>query len=705
MSTSLALVASDPDGDPLTFGATGLPPGLTINSATGLISGTPTTAGNYSPTVSVADDRGGSDSGSFSWDVSEPANNPPVLTVPADQNGVVGVGTNLALSASDADGDPLTYGASGLPGGLTINTTTGLISGTPTTSGSYAVSVSVADDRGGSDSGGFTWTIAAPPNTPPVLDDPGDQQGSVGDPGSLTLSGSDADGDPLTYSASGLPDGLTLNTSTGAITGTLGAAGNFTVTAGVADGRGGSDSVTFDWSVSAADNWTPIAEYGADLASTPLPGWSYLWNPSSAIGNEAAYQSLLWNGSRYDSDGDPGRPDPTELAYGLLKTSGGHPGRGTAQGAAQDRYVIAAYRVSESGAYRLVNASAQHTSCQYSSGLDLRVYVNDLQQAQFGVASQGAAVDFATDLGSLTAGDDIYVAMGPSTRDGCDGFGWNFTIERNAGAGNTNRPPVLTDPGDQSATVGEAVSLAIAGSDPDGDTLTWSMAGNPPGVTIDASSGLITGTPGTTGVFATTVSVSDGDLGDSVTFDWTINEDVLTWSPVAGYGDDFGSTPAAGWRYLWNANGALGDAANYVELAWNGSRYISASGTFPDPGPLRYGYLAGFGGHAGGGENVAGGIDRYVIAEYMVSASGDYRIAGSDVAQSGCQYSNGLDLRVLVDDVEIQAVSVAQGAPSQSFDTALGTLAAGARIHVVLGPATRDGCDRFNWDYTIERAD
>ena len=52
---SLAISATDPDGDSLTFSATGLPSGLTINPSTGLISGEPPTVGQFSVTV-VADD-------------------------------------------------------------------------------------------------------------------------------------------------------------------------------------------------------------------------------------------------------------------------------------------------------------------------------------------------------------------------------------------------------------------------------------------------------------------------------------------------------------------------------------------------------------------------------------------------------------------------------------------------------------------------
>jgi extradiol dioxygenase family protein len=88
-------------------------------------------------------------------------NQAPVLTDPGDQGNVQGEGVSLQVVASDDDGDPLTFSAAGLPAGLTIDPATGLISGSVTAVGDYAVTVSVADGRGGADSVAFTWTVTA----------------------------------------------------------------------------------------------------------------------------------------------------------------------------------------------------------------------------------------------------------------------------------------------------------------------------------------------------------------------------------------------------------------------------------------------------------------------------------------------------------------------------------------------------------------
>ena len=95
-------------------------------------------------------------------------------------------------------------------------------------------------------------------NTPPGLTDPGDQNDSEGEIVNLSLNATDPDGDPLVYSAVGLPDGLSINNNSGLISGTLSfvSAGSYSVDINVSDG-GASDSVSLTWTVLGV-NQSPV---------------------------------------------------------------------------------------------------------------------------------------------------------------------------------------------------------------------------------------------------------------------------------------------------------------------------------------------------------------------------------------------------------------------------------------------------------------
>ena len=93
-------------------------------------------------------------------------NNPPVVINPGNRSGFTGVAVSLAIAASDADGEALTFSATGLPGGLAINSATGVITGTPGTAGNYTVTVT-ARDALASASQQFTWSLTVRDTTAP----------------------------------------------------------------------------------------------------------------------------------------------------------------------------------------------------------------------------------------------------------------------------------------------------------------------------------------------------------------------------------------------------------------------------------------------------------------------------------------------------------------------------------------------------------
>ena len=114
--------------------------------------------------------------------VTNPGNTVTV-TNPGNQTGTVGTAVSLQIHATDsASGQTLTYSASRLPAGLSINSSTGLISGTPTTAATSSVTVTAKDTTNASGSASFTWTINTAGGGCPakqLFGNPGFETGSI----------------------------------------------------------------------------------------------------------------------------------------------------------------------------------------------------------------------------------------------------------------------------------------------------------------------------------------------------------------------------------------------------------------------------------------------------------------------------------------------------------------------------------------------
>jgi choice-of-anchor A domain-containing protein len=214
---------------PYTFSVVGtMPAGLTLNTTTGAVTGTPTAAGSFS--VQVKDALGATSTG-----CAITINTSLVVSCGSVSAGKVGVSFNSGPMTVSGGKSPYTFSVVGsMPAGLTLNTTTGAVTGTPTAAGSFKVQVK---DALGATSAGCAITISAPL----VVSCGSVTAGEVGvafNSGPMTVSGGTA---PYTFSVVGtLPAGLTLNTSTGAVTGTPTAAGSFKVQVKDATGATGT---------------------------------------------------------------------------------------------------------------------------------------------------------------------------------------------------------------------------------------------------------------------------------------------------------------------------------------------------------------------------------------------------------------------------------------------------------------------------------
>jgi prepilin-type N-terminal cleavage/methylation domain-containing protein len=259
---------------PMTWSATGLPAGLSVNASTGLVTGTATTAGPAtSVTANVTDRYGASASTTFSWTITTLK-----IQTPAAVAG--GVGGTVSMQVAVSGGvTPYTWSATGLPPGLAIGST-GVIAGTLTTAGSYQATVTVSDATGVAVSTTpFGWTVGAAPTVTAPTGTRNDTVGTAVSVQSTATGGTGA----YTWSATNLPPGLAIDSSTGRITGTPSAGTRYVTTVTVTDAAGGSDSDTVIWNV-ANSSGLRITSPTADRPNDTV-GQSVTITPQTAGGN------------------------------------------------------------------------------------------------------------------------------------------------------------------------------------------------------------------------------------------------------------------------------------------------------------------------------------------------------------------------------------------------------------------------------------
>ena len=298
-TVSLQLRAEDSAGGTLSYTATGLPPGVSV-SATGLISGTVTAYYDGTVSVTATDAADVSATVSFSWLAENVIRLTPISKPVQSRPDAY---ASLWIASADPEaGEQVTYSATGLPPGLSINPTSGVISGTTTAvTGSYSVAVTASDPTGSSATVSFTWRIW---NTITV----GYTTGAVQAGASLSVPVTATDsevGQTFAFSATGLPPGVSINPASGVITGSPTADGVYDVTVTATDSGGSQGSTTGYWTVlDKAAITSPgnlvttagqLAQISLKVGDTAANAWLYY---AIAGGPPGAY--VNWNSATAD---------------------------------------------------------------------------------------------------------------------------------------------------------------------------------------------------------------------------------------------------------------------------------------------------------------------------------------------------------------------------------------------------------------------
>lgn len=286
--------AADANGDPLTFSINNLPAWATFSSSTGRLTGTPssTHVGAYSNIViSVSDGKASTSLSAFSINVQAAANRAPTISGTPATSVAAGASYSFQPSASDPDGNTLGFSIQNRPTWATFSTTTGRLSGTPTTAGTYSsIVISVSDGSASASLPAFSISVTAPANRSPVISGTPPTSVNAGAAYSFRPTASDPDGNTLTFSIANRPAWASFSATTGQLSGTPTAAnvGTYSnIVISVSDGTTSVSLGAFSIAVnqvslgSATLSWTAPTQNTDGSSLTDLAGYRIYYGTSS----------------------------------------------------------------------------------------------------------------------------------------------------------------------------------------------------------------------------------------------------------------------------------------------------------------------------------------------------------------------------------------------------------------------------------------
>ncbi len=526
-----------------------LPAGLTL-SAAGVLSGTPTVTGSFPIVVTVTDDNGCTGTGATYTLVI--ACQVITVTNPANTSGTAGAAFSETFTQTDAIGTATFTTSSTLPAGLTLSAA-GVLSGTPTVTGSFPIVVTVTDDNGCTGtSATYTLVIACQTIT---VTNPATTTGTVNAPFSQTFTESSSIGGATFTTASTLPAGLTLATN-GTLSGTPTQPGTFPIVVTVTDGNGCTGtSATYNLVIGCQ---TITVTSPANANGTAASAFSETFTQSGAFGGATfTTASTLPAGLTLATNGVlSGTPTQTGTFPIVVTVTDGNGCTGTS---ATYNLVIACQVIT-------VTNPANATGPAGTAFSETFTQTGAIGSATFTTASTlPTGLTLATNgvlSGTPTQGGTFPIVVTVTDANGCTGTSATYNLVITC--------PTITvnNPANANGTAGTAFSETFTQTGGVGaGTFTLASGTLPTGLTL-ATDGTLSGTPTQTGSFPITVTATDanGCTGTGSTYTIVIACQTLTVNNPA------------------NANGTANSAFSETFTQTDGIgaiTYTLASGTLP----------------------------------------------------------------------------------------------------------------------------
>jgi hypothetical protein len=421
---------------------------------------------------------------------------------------------------------------------------------------------------------------APTPNLPPTISGSPAVLANVGAQYTFVPTASDPDGGTLTFSIANRPSWATFDATTGRLQGTPTAAGTFAgIAISVSDGTASTALPAFTITVSAAANRAPtISGSPAVLANV---GAQYTFVPTASDPDGGTLTFSIANRPSWATfNATTGRLQGTPTAAGTFAGIAISVSDGTASAALPAFTITVGAAANRAPTISGSPPTAANVGAQYT--FTPTAADPDGNTLTFSIVNRPAWATFNATTGRLqgtptAAGTFAGIAI--SVSDGAASAALPaFTITVGAAA---NRAPTISGTPSTSVLQGAPYSFQPTAADPDGNTLTFSIANRPAWATFNAQSGLLQGTPGPGDVGTTSgivISVSDGAASAALgAFNLSVQAIAsgsarLTWNPPTTNSDGSPLTNLSGYKVYWGTS-----AGNY-----------SSSVTIMSPGIATY---------------------------------------------------------------------------------------------------------------------